>query len=89
MMQRPATRDRVLVHLAAALYAVGCMLPEQLLEQNYYAESGIDSCLGPGYFVWCAAPILLAVAAFRASRFEPRRRFGLFTWLDPKCRMIS
>jgi hypothetical protein len=46
----------------AALLTVGCMFPEQILEWN-------DGwLLGPGYFVWCAAPVVLMVETWKADR---------------------
>jgi hypothetical protein len=47
----------------AALAAVGCMLPAQILDSRWY--------LGPGYFVWCAAFIVLAVAVSRRPATSP------------------
>ena len=54
----------------AAMCAIGCLLPEQLtdLDQGWF--------LGPGYFAWCAAPVLLTVAAVREWRRNPMPRKG-------------
>lgn len=59
-------RFRLASLLAAnsALCAVACLLPEQLFE--LFGDG--RWCLGPGYFVWCAAPMTLAIATFRAFR---------------------
>lgn len=46
----------------AALLAAGCRLPEQVTEWNN------GWVVGPGYFVWCAAPVVLVVATRRAAR---------------------
>lgn len=46
----------------SALIAIGCMLPEQI---NEWSNGWI---LGPGYIVWCAAPVVLMVRTWRAAR---------------------
>ncbi len=46
----------------SALFAIGCLVPVQIMER----ENGW--VLGPGYFVWCAAPVVLIVTTRRADR---------------------
>lgn len=53
----------------AVLLAIGCLLPLQLWQIN---EGWI---LGPGYFVWCAAPGILAIGALRLLRGRRANRF--------------
>lgn len=48
----------------SALCAVGCFLPRQAI---YYKDGW---ALGPGYFVWCAATVILAIATWRIARRE-------------------
>lgn len=44
----------------AVVAATGCLLPGQLFETHWF--------LGPGYFLWCAAPVLLGFACGRPFR---------------------
>jgi hypothetical protein len=48
----------------SALCAIGCLLPWQII------DFGKGWSLGPGYFVWCAATVLLAIATWRIARRE-------------------
>lgn len=60
----------------SALCAIGCLLPGQMVEISRGWR------LGPGYFVWCAAPVLLSATTLRAARtaiMPPARSF--FGWL--------
>jgi len=50
----------------AAVCALICGLPGQFLSGD------AEWSLWPGYFVWCAAPIVLAVSSFRAFRASRR-----------------
>lgn len=54
----------------AALLTVGCMIPEQVLEWNN------GWLLAPGYFVWCAAQVVLMVATWREDRRSRIERRG-------------
>jgi hypothetical protein len=48
----------------SALCAIGCLLPGQAIDlRNGWL-------LGPGYFVWCAAAVMLAIATWRIARRE-------------------
>jgi hypothetical protein len=53
MFRRP--RIAALCAVLSAACALGCLLPAQILA----LDGGWG--LGPGYFVWCAAPVILAV----------------------------
>jgi|GEM_PF-5008342 len=60
----------------SALCAIGCLLPWQILD---FRKGWV---LGPGYFVWCAATVLLAIATWRIARRELKSQpliDGIFT----------
>jgi hypothetical protein len=50
----------------SALFAIGCLLPGQIVEINR------AWFLGPGYFAWCAATAILATATLRIARSNSR-----------------
>jgi hypothetical protein len=57
-------RMAVACSMLSALCAIGCLLPWQIID----FKKGWS--LGPGYFVWCAATVLLAIATWRIARRE-------------------
>lgn len=62
-------RTAFMLSVPAAFFAITCLLPNQLI--GWMQDRKWE--LGPGYFVWCAAPVALAVLT------RPRR------WVeDPK-----
>ena len=52
-----------LLSIAAAAFAVTCLLPSQVID--WISDGGWD--LGPGYFAWCAAMAWLAVLTRRRA----------------------
>lgn len=48
----------------SALCGIGCLLPGQIIA----FKKGWS--LGPGYFVWCAAAVMLAITTVRVARRE-------------------
>jgi hypothetical protein len=55
-------RTAVACSTLSALCAIGCLLPWQLIDfRNGWS-------LGPGYFVWCTATVLLAIATWRIAQ---------------------
>ena len=57
-------RMAVIFSILSALCAIGCLLPWEI------SDPTDEWSLGPGYFVWCTAAVVLTVGSWRVARRE-------------------